>query len=106
MTSAIYVTAQTFSGVESADLSHTFSGGDEVIISISSPYAKNTWTKAGRVVQVINADGIGVIEVSNPISYLGFTPTLYRFPDVGNYRVRVKPVPWLVQFTITAWIRQ
>lgn len=109
MSDWLYATSESFSAVAgSVDLPFLFSR-QVIAVDVASSQKKASWNKAGDILQTVDlelADSFFTrLEVSDSFSYLGFNPTLYKFQILsGNfYRLRVKPVPWMTDFTITVW---
>jgi hypothetical protein len=109
MTSWQYATSESFVNVSGfVDLSFVLSR-QVIAVDVASSQKKATWDKAGNILQIIDQElleGFSTrLEVSDSFNYLGFTPTLYKFQILsGNpYRLRIKPVPWLTNFSVTVW---
>jgi hypothetical protein len=77
-----------------------------IAIDVDSIQKKDTWNKAGDIVQVLPVLGFPTgLDVGDSFAQIGFAPTLVRFNVLsGNsYKIRFKPVPWLTDFSISIW---
>ena len=77
-----------------------------IAIDVDSPQKKDTWNKAGNIIQVLPVpDFPNGLDIASSFTRIGFAPTLIRFDVVsGNpYRIKFKPVPWLTEFSLLIW---